>query len=207
MDDQSAKIITQATADLAVIAARNTVGAVADKIKVAKNKRDQAKTISELEELINDLVNDKIELERLSKTLENELVSQQISDEDISFIVNTVVPLVEKFAENDPKRQEYIDIAKQLLSRETLKVMQLIGFNYREAIGAPLTRLCANAINNLGNSDNKVELTRLNTQNEIGLVELSRNKDAYNRFAKLIRRPELIVEDNPNNTSKESNEK
>lgn len=195
MEDPTAKIITQTVADLTAAVARNTVGAVASKVKAAKNKKDQAKTITELESLVNELINDKIELERIAKTLENELVSQQISDTDITFIVNTIVPLVEKFTENDPKRQEYIDIAKQLLSKETLKVMQLIGFNYREAIGAPLTMLCSSAISNLGNSENKLEQAKLNTKNEIGLVQLSQNKDAYNRFAKLIRRQELIVED------------
>lgn len=30
--------------------------------------------------------------------------------------------------------------------RHTLKAMQLLGFNYKEAIGTPLTRACASAI-------------------------------------------------------------
>ena len=34
---------------------------------------------------------------------------------------------------------------------DTLKTMQLLGFNYKAAIGEPLTQICANAITNLGN--------------------------------------------------------
>lgn len=37
---------------------------------------------------------------------------------------------------------------KNLISIDTLKAMQLIGFNYKEAIGEPLTHACANAIKN-----------------------------------------------------------
>ncbi|HEO7293547.1 TPA: hypothetical protein VBE66_001984, partial [Streptococcus agalactiae] len=40
----------------------------------------------------------------------------------------------------------------ELLNKDTLKTMQLLGFNYREAIGEPLTEVCANTIKSrLGN--------------------------------------------------------
>ena len=39
---------------------------------------------------------------------------------------------------------------KELISVDTLKTMQLLGFNYKLAIGEPLTNLCANAISNIG---------------------------------------------------------
>ena len=193
MDDQTSKILAQTLANLAEVAARNTIGAISDKIKTAKAKKDQAETINELSDIINNLIEDKIELERIARTLENELVSQRISDDDISFIVNTVIPMVEQLTKSDPKQQTYIDAIKSLLSKETLKVIQLIGFDYREAIGVPLTRLCANVIQNMANTDDKQALAKLNIENEIGLVSLSQNKDAYDRFARLIRRDELIA--------------
>lgn len=40
---------------------------------------------------------------------------------------------------------------KELISVDTLKTMQLLGFNYKAAIGEPLTQICANAISNIGN--------------------------------------------------------
>ena len=33
-----------------------------------------------------------------------------------------------------------------LFNKDTLKTMQLLGFNYKEAIGQPLTEVCSNAI-------------------------------------------------------------
>jgi len=188
MEDPTAKIIAQTVADLTAAAARNTVSAVANKVSAAKKKHDQAKTITELESLINELVNDKIEVERIAKTLENELVSQQISDADIDFIVNTIVPMVEKITENDSKQQEYIDIARQLLSKETLKVMQLIGFNYREAIGKPLTILCRDSIGKLSSKPkvDQVELDVTTVKNQTALAQLSTDKESYDRFARLL---------------------
>lgn len=196
MEDPAVKIIAQTVADLTAAAARNTVGAVANKVSAAKKRHDQAKTVTELESLINELVNDKIEVERIAKTLENELVSQQISDADIDFIVNTIVPMVEKFTEDDAKQQEYIDIAKQLLSKETLKVMQLIGFNYREAIGKPLTILCGDAIGRLSPKSkvNQVELSVATAKNQTALAQLSADKESYDRFARLLGREDLIIE-------------
>ena len=43
---------------------------------------------------------------------------------------------------------------KELISVDTLKTMQLLGFNYKAAIGEPLTHLCANAIAGWGNKSN-----------------------------------------------------
>ena len=43
-----------------------------------------------------------------------------------------------------------------LLNKDTLKTMQLLGFNYKEEIGLPLTEVCSDAIKNkLGSNLNK----------------------------------------------------
>jgi len=44
------------------------------------------------------------------------------------------------------KQEENINLLIELLNKDTLKTMQLLGFNYKEAIGQPLTEVCANAI-------------------------------------------------------------
>ena len=47
---------------------------------------------------------------------------------------------------------------KSLFNADTLKAIQLLGFNYKEAIGDPLTRVCAHAIESkLGNFDGPQE--------------------------------------------------
>lgn len=44
---------------------------------------------------------------------------------------------------------------KELISVDTLKTMQLLGFNYKAAIGEPLTEICANAISSLSKKTNQ----------------------------------------------------
>ena len=51
------------------------------------------------------------------------------------------------------KQVESYEQIKELISVDTLKTMQLLGFNYKAAIGEPLTQICANAISNLGNKN------------------------------------------------------
>jgi len=186
MDDQTAKIVAQTIANLTEVAARNTIGAVSDKVKSAKAGRDKDKTIAELEDLVNQVVNDKIELERIAKTLENELVSQKISQDDINFIVDSVIPLAKEIVGDKPKEQESLKALEKVLSVEVLQVVQLIGFNYREAVGAPLTKLCATAILNMGDSESKHQTQQISLQNQTAIAELSKNRQAYNRFVKVM---------------------
>ena len=44
---------------------------------------------------------------------------------------------------------------KDLISVDTLKSMQLLGFNYKKAIGEPLTELCASKISAFNKDNNK----------------------------------------------------
>lgn len=43
---------------------------------------------------------------------------------------------------------------RDLITVDTLKTMQVLGFNYRAAIGEPLTQICSEAILNLGKTKN-----------------------------------------------------
>ena len=91
-----------------------------------------------------------------------------ISDEDIEHLHNTVARLLEiiktiqlvsatakgaEEVEKVKKQVESYEQIKALISVDTLKTMQLLGFNYKAAIGEPLTHICANAISNLGNKN------------------------------------------------------
>lgn len=44
------------------------------------------------------------------------------------------------------KQIETMEQVKNLISVDTLKTMQLLGFNYKAAIGEPLTQICSRAI-------------------------------------------------------------
>lgn len=51
---------------------------------------------------------------------------------------------------------ESFESLKSLISADTLKAMQLLGFDYKKAIGDPLTEVCARAItNSLGGGTKK----------------------------------------------------
>lgn len=58
-------------------------------------------------------------------------------------ILKTISPQTDKI--------DSFEQLKDLISVDTLKTMQLLGFNYKAAIGEPLTNLCADAISSLCN--------------------------------------------------------
>lgn len=58
--------------------------------------------------------------------------------------VEKLLELLKVMSPNAPI--ETFEQIKELISVDTLKAIQLLGFNYKAAIGEPLTQLCANAI-------------------------------------------------------------
>ena len=54
-----------------------------------------------------------------------------------------------------------IEGLKTLISKDVLKTMQLLGFNYKAAFGEPLTQLCANAISSLGSKNNSTAKSKI----------------------------------------------
>ena len=103
---------------------------------------------------------------RIAQSYKSELEKVVISDEDIQHLHNTVSNILEiiksiQIASALPKGEDEIakvksqvesyEQIKELISVDTLKTMQLLGFNYKAAIGEPLTEICANAISKLGN--------------------------------------------------------
>lgn len=122
---------------LAVVVASNTATIVVDRVRTAHANKDKATTITALEEIINDLVSDKSELIRIAQAYEQEFVSQQVTKKELEYITKNVLPLLDKFISKDQK--EIVEQLKSLLSVETLTIMQLLGFNYKRAIGEPLT--------------------------------------------------------------------
>lgn len=103
------------------------------KISAAKAKKNDKKTIQELEEIVNSLVTDKNELVRIAQSYEQEFVAQQISKKDIEYITTKFIPvlkdLIKQTSGDDASLQKTIDDLTPLLSVETLTVLQLIGFN------------------------------------------------------------------------------
>ena len=142
------------TADLIAVLTRNTVEGITTKIKALKKGRNNERTIQELEEIINDLINDRSELARIAQVYKEELVAQQIKSSDIEYITEELLPILKKLMTKTGNKhtnqseefQNIIDILTPLLSVETFTILQLLGFNFKRAIGEPLTDLLRNLI-------------------------------------------------------------
>jgi hypothetical protein len=134
--------ISQVGTQLAEVAARNAASAVISKISAIRARKLDQETMNELIELVNDLIADKNELISIATAFEQELIAQRISDKDITYITTRLLPVVEKlagFASNNDGAHEAIETVKSLVTPEMLTIMQLVGFNFRRAIGEPLT--------------------------------------------------------------------
>lgn len=162
-------IYTQPLVDMGVslaeLAVKGTVSTVSKKIRAAKEIKEVEKLRSTYDEIVNEILLEREEAVRIAQAYKSELERIIISDEDIEHLHNTVARLLEiikafqlvsamakgeEEIEKVKKQVESYEQIKELISVDTLKTMQLLGFNYKAAIGEPLTQICANAISNLG---------------------------------------------------------
>ena len=130
---------------LAEVTVRNTAEGISTRIRAKKETKNDKETINALDEIINDLIADKNELIQISNFYKNELAMQTISDEDIEYITTNIIPvisvLMEQNTSGNKNPESIINSFCTIFSVETIKILQLIGFNYKEAIGMPLTEL------------------------------------------------------------------
>jgi hypothetical protein len=135
---------------LAEVAFRNAASTIADRIGAVKVRKDDKATIQLLEELVNELVADKAELTRIAQAYQQEVGAKQISASDIAYISENLRPLLQKLSEFSPggadAAEEVLNVVQPFLSVETLTIVQLMGFNVREAIGEPMTNLVRDLI-------------------------------------------------------------
>ncbi len=186
------KQIAQLGVKLTEAAVRNTAGAISTKIQAAKAKKNDKETIQELEEIISSLISDRNELVQIAQAYEQEFVAQQISSKDIKYINDKFIPVVKdllvKSAGGDETKtkeiQKTFDDFAPLLSVETLTVLQLLGFNFKKAVGEPLTMLLQKTITAKVPADAQAnaEYTKLaltyNTEN----LKVVQDKEASERF-------------------------
>ena len=72
---------------------------------------------------------------------------------------------------------------KELISVDTLKTMQLLGFNYKAAIGEPLTLMLKNFIlSKVTEPDSVMTLHKIVTPE---MVEILKDKTAYENFKEI----------------------
>lgn len=181
---------------LADSAARNTAASIATRVKTGKTAKQDREAIVALEEIITDLSQDRNELLQIAQAYKEQLVGQTISEADVEYITSQLIPRLKEFTmmtagaqgTDGDTAQEMINLLSPLLSVETLPILQLLGFNFKRAIGEPLTDLVARAISARAGPDPTavVELQRLGVERELAYVEVARDEDAYARLKSLF---------------------
>ena len=184
--------IAQLALRLGEIGARGSVAGIRTRIAASKaTKRDQ-ETIEVLDEIVDELISDRSEVLGIAQAFENELVAQRISERDIEFITTELAPKLEQLVglaggpqDNVETIREAIDV---FVSKELVTMLQVLGFNFREAIGRPLTELVSRLIATRGpiQPESPDELQRLNLEAQITLGKLALDPEAYARFAALL---------------------
>lgn len=146
MDDQM-NMLAETGISLTALAVKGTVSAVATKIKALRTEKDLETVRNKYDELINELLSEREEAIRIAQIYKSEVDRLEISDKDIEHLHSTISQVLSILRDMSPG----IDIEgfsqfQSLINVNTLKAMQLLGFNFKAAIGEPLTTLCANAI-------------------------------------------------------------
>lgn len=182
--------LIKASISLTKFLAQNSTLAIRDKIRATKAKNNNEETINNLEEIINNLIAEKNELISIAQTYDEQLVSQKISEEDIKYITTNILPLLEKLIENGDQEnvgnnRENIEIFKPLLAKETFNILQLLGFNFKKAIGEPLTELINGLISSQipDSLEKEKKFQILNAQRDIEYFKILQDEEAYQRFS------------------------
>lgn len=162
MEPEITTALAQVGTALTTYAAKGTVSAIRTKVQQIKIERNIDKLNTQYDEIITELLEEREDIIRIAQIYRNELEKVQISDDDIESLHRTIEKALDilsiladsKDSEGSGSTIESLKPLKDLISVDVLKTMQLLGFNYKDAIGLPLTKLCANAIENLGNKGN-----------------------------------------------------
>ncbi len=149
MEQREIQVLEELAKSLSLLSTKGTVTATEAKIKAIQIEKDIEKIKNQYDEIINELIAERAEAIRIAQVYKNEMERYVISDSDIEHLHNTVELVLDIIKEMSPDT----DVAmyqqlKELICVDVLKAIQLLGFNYKEAIGEPLTQLCANAILN-----------------------------------------------------------
>jgi len=91
----------------------------------------------------------------IAESYKNELERVQISDDDIKHLnetakalLNKFLPLIPPSADGSKEVKEIESLLNAFISTSTLRTLQLLGFNFKEAIGEALTKLVSGFIHN-----------------------------------------------------------
>lgn len=175
---------------LTELAVKGTATAISSKIRAIKDEKSVDNVRATYDEIINELLSEREEAVRIAQAYKSELEKVVISDEDIQHLHNTVTRILELVKESqgstnaavNTQIQAYEQI-KELISVDTLKTMQLLGFNYKAAIGEPLTLMLRNFIlSKVADPDALNSFKKVVTPE---MVEILKDNTAYENFKQI----------------------
>ncbi|RLK62627.1 hypothetical protein D3H64_08725 [Atopobacter sp. AH10] len=117
-------------------------------IRTLKASGDNKRVIEEYENIFSQLISENQELKNIALEYKEAYESVNLTDEDISYLQTTVRRVIELLGIKGENKPEGIDALINLIQVDTLRTMQLLGFNYKQAIGIPLTEITAEYIRN-----------------------------------------------------------
>lgn len=147
---------------LGTLSAKSTASAISAKVKALKTEKDADAVRAAYDELVSELLEERADAIMIAQAYKAELDRVYISEEDIASLDATIGRILDLIAPdpgcNDTEeavearaKRDSLQQFRQLVSADTLRTMQLLGFNYKAAIGEPLTNLCAQKIAAFGN--------------------------------------------------------
>lgn len=188
-------VILELAKQLASLTAKGTVSGIQTKIASMKKESNIENLKNNYNELIDQLISERAEAIRIARSYKDELEKVEISDKDIVHLHNTIEKILDILketivVENNDNSQEIMnqisafEQIKNLISVDTLKTMQLLGFNFKIAIGEPLTNMLKNFINSKSPASNQYEIFEKFITPE--MVEILKSETAYNNLKNMM---------------------
>lgn len=149
MEQYVTEALVKAGVELTTLVVKGTTTLVNSKVQSLREERNADKLRNTYDEIINELLLEREQALRIAQAYKEEYDRVNIGDDDIEYLHNTlkqVIKLLSSFTTMDENKRSNMNQLVALLNKDTLKTMQLLGFNYKEAIGEPLTEVCSNAI-------------------------------------------------------------
>lgn len=130
---------------LATLIAKPGAEAVLTKISMLKNEKDTKELRAQYEEIIFRLLDERNEALNIARVYQEKIESIEISESDIESLHKTIsgtLDVISGFSQTeDNEAIESFGAIQSLITIDTLRALQLIGFNYKEAIGETLTKI------------------------------------------------------------------
>ncbi|MGD7047036.1 hypothetical protein FZC83_02170 [Rossellomorea marisflavi] len=182
--------LVQLSTDLSKVISNShtTVQIITDKINLVRGKKNSQEIINNLEEIIHELIAEKNQLISIAQGFDERMVAQKMSDNEIEYVTKTIIPMLRKFIEesNDDHsdKSDQLDAIETLLTKETLNVLQILGFNFKVAIGEPLTELVRELILSQMPVDKTLDYhyQTVREQRELEFLKVLQNDKAYERL-------------------------